>query len=87
MAILKQLSPDGAAALFKKDHKRDNNNEFTDDGTTSSSGGDDDDDEAEAIFDMLDDIDGSLQAAKEKAEFESGENKRYKFAEKRSLAI
>ncbi len=32
--------------------------------------------EAEAIFGMLNDIDGNLQAAKERADFESGENKK-----------
>jgi hypothetical protein len=48
----------------------------TSDDMTSNSGLEDDDDEAEALFGMLNDIDGNLQAAKERAEQEATENQR-----------
>lgn len=46
------------------------------DDMTSNSGFEDDEDEAEALFGMLNDIDGNMQAAKERAEMEAGENTR-----------
>ena len=65
----------GGGSARSRDSRRSDFSDTSDD-MTSNSGLDDDEDEAEALFGMLNDIDGNLQAAKERAEREAGENQR-----------
>lgn len=67
----------GGSMRSRSDSRR--SREFSDstsDDMTSNSGLDDDDEEQEALFGMLHDIDGNLQAAKQRAEQEADENQR-----------
>lgn len=90
LAVLKQLSADrrkdrlnrsGSGSGGGPSRRNRQSKDYTDtsDDMTSNSGMEDDEDEAEALFGMLNDIDGNLQAARERAELEAGENQRLRY--------